>query len=184
MIATDLKTGKIFKEGEFPFVVVKYEHTKTARSGATVKVKARNLVTGAVIEKGFLGGARVEEADVIRKNAQYLYKNGDGYEFMDPISYEQIRVSAETLGDSAPFLIEGETVQVLYFEDNPVSVDLPLNMAYEVTYTEPGFKGNTVSNVLKEATMHNGLIAKVPTFIKIGDRVRIDTRTGEYVSKA
>lgn len=184
MIATDLKTGKIFKEGDFPFVVVKYEHTKTARAGATVKVKAKNLITGAMMEKGFLGGAKVEEADVIRKNAQYLYKNGNGYEFMDPVSYEQIHMSEEIVGDNAPFLIEGETVQVLYFEDQPVSIDLPLNMVYEVTYTEPGFKGNTVSNVLKEATMRNGLIAKVPTFIKIGERVRIDTRTGEYVSRA
>ncbi len=93
-------------------------------------------------------------------------------------------MSEEVVGDNAPYLLEGETVQVLYFEDQPVSIDLPLNMVYEITYTEPGFKGNTVSNVLKEATMHNGLIAKVPTFAKIGDKVRIDTRTGEYVSKA
>ena len=184
MIATDLKTGKIFKDGDYPYVVVKYEHTKTARAGATVKVKAKNLVTGAMLEKGFLGSARVEDADVIRKNAQYLYKNGDGYEFMDPVTYEQIHISAETIGDDAKYLIEGETVQVLYFENNPVSVDLPISMVYEVTYTEPGFKGNTVSNVLKEATMHNGLVGKVPTFIKIGDKVKIDTRTGEYVSRA
>src|SRR5258708_24432667 len=101
MIATDLKTGKIFKEGDFPFVVVKYEHTKTARAGATVKVKAKNLVTGAVLEKGFIGTARVEEADVIRKNAQYLYKSGNFYEFMDPVTYEQIHMSEEVVGDNA-----------------------------------------------------------------------------------
>ena len=123
MIATDLKTGKIFKDGDYPYVVVKYEHNKTARAGATVKVKAKNLVTGAMLEKGFLGSGRVEDADVIRKNAQYLYKNGDGYEFMDPVTYEQIHISAETIGDDAKYLIEGETVQVLYFENNPVFIE-------------------------------------------------------------
>lgn len=184
MLATDLKTGTIFKENDAPYLVVKYEHTKTARAGATIKVKARNLITGAVIEKGYLGGARIEDADVIRKNAQYLYKSGSGFEFMDPQTYEQINISEEIMGENAKYLIEGENIQVLYFEDRPVAVDLPVNMTYEITYTEPGYKGNTVSNVLKEATLHNGLVAKVPAFIKAGDKVKIDTRTGDYVSKA
>ncbi len=183
LIATDLKTGTIFKEDGYPYQVVKYEHTKTARAGATVKVKARNLVTGAVLEKGYLGSAKVEEADISRRNAQYLYKD-NGYVFMDPQSYEQITISADVLGDQVKFLMEGENVIVMYFEGRPVSVDLPISMVFEVTYTEPGFKGNTVSNVLKDATLNNGATAKVPTFIKIGDKIKVDTRTGEYVSRA
>ena len=184
IIATDLKTGKIFKDNGYPYLVVKYEHTKTARSGATVKVKAKNLVTGSVLEKGYLGSAKVEEADIRRKDAQYLYKDSTNFVFMDPDTYEQISISSEVVGDQARFLVEGENVIIMYFKDGPVSIDLPITMVFEVTYTEPGFKGNTVSNVLKEATLNNGAVVRVPTFIKIGDKVKIDTRSGEYVSKA
>jgi elongation factor P len=182
MIATDLKTGKIFKEDGYPYQVVKYEFTKTARAGATVKVKARNLVTGSVLEKGYLGSFRVEEADITRKNAQYLYKE-NGYVFMDPNNYEQFTISQDIIGDQARFLMDGANVIVMYFEDKPISVDLPITLDFEVSYTEPGYKGNTVSNVLKEATLDNGAVIKVPTFIKIGDRVKIDTRSGDYVSR-
>lgn len=165
-------------------MVVRYEHTKTARAGATVKVKAQNLVTGAVLEKGYLGSAKVEEADITRKNAQYLYKEANKYVFMDPDTYEQIYISENIVGDQARFLVEGESVIVMYFENDPVSIDLPITLNFEVTYTEPGFRGNTVSNVMKDATLNNGAIVKVPTFIKIGDKVKVDTRIGQYVSKA
>lgn len=183
MLATDLKTGTIFKEDNSPWVVVKYEHTKTARSGATVKVKARNLFTGQVLEKRYNSSSKVEDADVLRKNAQYIYHD-KGYVFMDPDTFAQFTLDEETVGDSAKFLQEGESVQVMYYEGNPVSIDLPITMVFEVQYTEPGFKGNTVSNVLKDATLSNGAEVKVPSFIKIGDKVKIDTRSGEYISKA
>lgn len=184
MLATDLKTGRIFKENSTPYLVVRYEHVKSARGGATVKVKAKNLISGSVLEKGYNSTDRIEEADVATKNAQYLYKDSFGYVFMDPGSYEQITVSENLMGDDAKYLIEGETAQIMYFEGSPVSVSLPVSITYEVTYTEPGFKGNTVSNVYKDATVNNGSVFKVPTFIKKGDKVKIDTRTGEYVSKA
>jgi elongation factor P len=184
MIATDLKTGTVFKENGFPFVVLKYEHIKSARGGASVKARARNLITGQVLDKSYLGATKVEEADVRRGNAQYLYKEGDTYMFMEPVTFEQIAVQEDVIGDSARFLKEGEKVQVMYFEEAPVSIELPITLIFEVTYTEPGFKGNTVSNVYKDATLDNGAIVKVPTFIKIGDTVKIDTRTGDYVSKA
>jgi elongation factor P len=183
MVATDLKTGKIFKEDGYPYQVMRYEFTKTARAGATIKVKARNLVTGAVLEKGYLGSAKVEEADITRKNAQYLYKE-NGYVFMDPETYDQFTISEDIIGEQSRFLMDGANVIVMYFEERPISVDLPTTLDFEVTYTEPGYKGNTVSNVLKEATLDNGAIVRVPTFIKIGDRVKIDTRSGDYVSKA
>lgn len=183
MLANELKTGTIFKEDNAPYLVMRYEHIKSARGGANVKVKARNLKTGQVLEKSYLASAKVEDADIVRKNAQYLYKERD-FVFMDPDTYEQITIPEDIIGDPAKFLVEGTSVQVMYFEDNAVSVDLPITMVFEVSYTEPGFKGNTVSTVYKDAELTNGAVVKVPTFIKIGDKIKIDTRSSEYVSKA
>lgn len=184
MIATDLKSGRVFKENGAPFLVVRYEHVKSARGGAAVKVIAKNLISGSVIEKGYKASDSVEEADVYRKNAQFLYKDTSGYNFMDPESYEQFTIDESTIESEAKYLKEGMSVIVVYFEDKPISIELPNSLIFEVTYTEPGFKGNTVSNVYKDAELENGMKAKVPMFIKIGEKVKIDTRTGEYLSKA
>lgn len=184
MIATDLKTGKIFKDNGAPFLVVRYDHIKSARGGASVKVIAKNLLSGSVMEKGFKASDAVEEADVYRKNAQYLYKDSAGANFMDPTSFEQYCIDDTTLGDQGKYLKEGDSVVVVYFEDRPISVELPNSLIFEVSYTEPGFKGNTVSNVYKDAELENGMKVKVPMFIKIGEKVKIDTRTGGYLSKA
>lgn len=184
MLATDLKTSVIYKEAGAPFVVIRYEHVKSARSGATVKVKVRNLLTNQVLLKSYVGVAKVEDADVRRQNVQFLYKDGASFVFMDPETFEQIPMSADVVGESSKFLKEGEKVQVMYFEDSPVSIQLPNSMIFEITYTEPGFKGNTVSNAYKDATIENGTVVKVPPFIKIGDKVKINTETEEYVSKA
>ncbi len=183
MLATELRTGTIFKENGHPWKVEKYSHVKSARSGASVKVKSRNLITDEVREFSYLGAVKLEEALVERHNAQFLYQS-EAYIFMDPQTYDQFEISSKVLGDQAKFLKEGEVVQVLYYEEAPVSVDLPCNIVYEVTYTEPGFKGNTVSNVYKDAELDGNFTAKVPSFVQIGDKVKIDTRTGEYVSKA
>lgn len=184
MIASDLKTGKVFKENNTPFLVLKYEHIKLARGGAAVKVLVRNLLNGSVLEKGFKASDSVEEADVYRKNAQFLYADANKYYFMDNDSYEQFGIGEEIIKERGRFLKEGSSVVVVYFEGSPIDIELPNSMVFEVTYTEPGFKGNTVSNVYKDASLDNGMIVKVPMFIKIGDKVKIDTRTGEYVSKA
>ncbi len=183
MLASDLKTGTIYKEDGKPWVVTRYSHVKSARGSATVKVKAKNLLTGQVLEKGYPSTQPVENADVGRKNVQYIYQS-NGFVFMDPDSYEQFTLPEDIIGESARFLVEGTLVQLMSFEGNPVSVELPNSMIFEVTYTEPGFKGNTVSNVYKDATLNNNAVVKVPSFIKIGDNVKIDTRTGDYVSKA
>lgn len=184
MIATDLKTGTIYKENETPFLVLKYFHIKSSRGSANVRVKVRNLLNNSVLEKSYIAGAKVLPADVYRKNVQFLYESGGEYFFMDPETFEQINISAEVLGDQEAFLKAGEKLQVLYFESDPVSVELPITLTFEITYTEPGFKGNTVSNVYKDATLDNGTVVKVPSFLKIGDVIKVDTRTGEYVSKA
>jgi len=184
MLASDLKTGRIYQEKGQPFQVVKYEHIKVARGGATVKIKAKNLITGSVLGKSYLSTAKVEDASVTRGNAQYLYQSGTGYVFMNPKSFDQLTISSKVIGDASKFLKEGENVQVMYFEGKPVTVDLPKTMVFEVKYTEPGHKGNTVTNTFKDATLENETVVKVPTFIKIGDKVKINTASGEYVSKA
>lgn len=184
MLASDLKTGRIFKENGFPYLVVRYEHMKTARGGATTRVKAKNLINGNVIEYSRGSTEKVEEADVVKKSASYLFKEANNYVFMDPETYEQIYIAEDVVVDQAPFFVEGEKVQVMYFEGTPVSVELPNNLTYEVTYTEPSAKGNTVTNAFKNATISNGLSIKVPLFIKIGDIIKVDTRNHEYVSKA
>ena len=183
MLATSLKTGTIFKEDNTPWLVDKYEHTKTGRGGATVKVIARNLITNQVLEKRYKATSKVEDADTLRKNAQYLYQD-NGYYFMDPTSFEQFSIKKEVIGDSVKFLQEGETVQLLFFEGKPVSLELPKTMIFEIESTPPGFKGNTVSNVFKDATLTNGTVIKVPSFAKKGDKIKINTTSGEYVSKA
>jgi len=184
MIVTDMKTGSVFKENGQPFLVIKYEHIKVSRGSANVKLRVRNLVTGQVLEKGYIASAKMEDAYVVRKSAQYLYKDNDSYVFMDPDTYEQVYITEDTIGETSRFLKEGENVQVMYFEDMAISVDLPNSLVFEVTYTEPGFRGNTVSNAYKDATLDNGVVIKVPPFVKIGDKVKVNTQTGEYSSKA
>lgn len=184
MLPTELKTGTIYKQGNQPYLVVKYSHIKTARGGATIKVRAKNLLTGRLLEESYGSSDRVEEADVARKNAQYLYSDGGGFVFMDPNTYEQFTIPAGTIGDQKKFFKEGESAQILYFDGKPVSAILPNNMTFKVNYTEPGFKGNSVTNVFKDAKIETGAVIKVPTFTKIGDTIKVDTRTGEYISKA
>jgi elongation factor P len=184
MLASDLKTGTIYKENNVPYLVLKYTHVKVARGGATVKVKVRDLLTLNVYEKGYKAPERIQDADVYRKNAQYLYEEPQGYVFMDPTTYEQFTIPADTIGDADKFLTAGQMAQVQYFEDRPISVDLPISLIFEVSYTEPGFKGNTVSNVYKDATLSNGAVVKVPSFVKIGDKIKVDTRSSGYISKA
>lgn len=183
MLATDLKTGTIYKGDNQPWQVEQYHHQKAARSGVTVKVRVRNLISGEVRQKSYSGEERVENAHVQRKNVQYLYKS-NGHIFMDPKTYDQFTIPEKVIGEKAKYLKEGETFQVLYFEDEPVSVEFPNNLVFEVTYTVPGHKGNTVSNVYKDAEVSGGFTVKVPSFISKGDKVKVDTRTNEYVSKA
>jgi elongation factor P len=184
MVVTDLKNGTIFKENGRPYVVVKYQHIKISRGSAQVRIKMKDLITGQVLEKSWQSTAHVEDTFVETKNAQYLYKDSAGYVFMDPETFNQFTIDEETIGETSAFLKEGEKVMVKYFEGMPIIVDLPITMVFEIKYTEPGFKGNTVTNTYKDAELENGTKVKVPTFIKIGDKIKVDTRSGEYISKA
>lgn len=180
---TELRPGVVFKENNSPYLVVRNELIKMARQGAYIKVKAKNLLTGSVIERSWHSNLTVEEADVNRRNSQYLYKEGDNFIFMDPSNYEQETIPEDIIGESVNFLKDGDLVQVMFYEGRPIAVELPLSNIYEVTYTEPGFKGNTVSNTFKPATIETGAQVKVPLFINIGDKIKVDTRTGEYLER-
>lgn len=181
--ASELKTGVVFKDNNIPYKVEKYEHSKTARSGATIRLRVRSLLDGNIAEKVYSSVDNVQEADIFKKSLQYLYKDSF-YVFMDPVTYEQVELSEDVVGDNKFYLKDGEKFTVMYFEDNPVSIEVPNSMVFEVEYTEPGFKGNTVTNTLKDASLVNGMTVKVPTFIKIGDKIKVDTRSGEYMSRA
>lgn len=183
MDVTNLRNGTIFKENNTPFKVLKYTHTKTSRGSANVRVKARNLLTNQVLEKSWVSSARVEDAYIERKKAQFLYKD-NGCVFMDPQTFDQFTISKDVVGKEVKFFKEGDLIQILYFEGNPISVELPKSLIFEISYTEPGFKGNTVTSSYKDAKIENGTVVKVPTFIKIGDKIKVDTDSGEYISKA
>lgn len=179
----DLRNGVVFKEENQLWQVVTYEHIKMGRGSGNIKVKIRNLKTGATSEKSFITGAKVEEAGVEKKKAQFLYSDGETYNFMDPVSYEQFSVSKETVGDQAKFLKDGLDVILIVSEDAALGLEIPNTLIYEITDTGPGEKGNTVSSVFKDATLDNGLLVKVPMFMKIGDKIKVDTRNGQYVER-
>lgn len=180
---TDLRNGTFFKEGNNIFQVITYEHVKMGRGSGTIKVKVRNIRTGAVLEKSFITGARVDEADVLKKKAQFLYKDGQNLNFMDPVSFEQFSLPVSVAQDSIKFLKDGIDVTLVVSGDEALGLELPLSLVYEIAETGPPEKGNTVSNVYKEATLENGLVVKVPMFIGIGEKVKVDTRTGQYIER-
>ena len=180
---TDLKNGTFYKEGKDILLVLTYEHVKMGRGSGTIKVKVRNVRTGSVTEKSFITGARVDEANVEKKKAQFLYRDANNFYFMDPVSFEQFSLSGSVLGEQAKFLKDGLEVILIVSDEEALGMELPLSLVYEIAETGPGEKGNTVSNVFKDATLDNGLIVKVPMFLKIGEKVKIDTRTGQYVER-
>jgi len=181
--ASDLRAGIVFVEDGNLWQAITYEHIKMGRGSGTIKVKAKNLRTGAITEKAFITGARVEEGDVEKKKTQFLYIEGDIYNFMDPVSFEQFTVSEKILGDNAKYLYEGLEVQLIVSGEEALAIELPNSLVYTIKETGPEEKGNTVSNVYKEATFTNGLVAKVPMFMSEGEKVKIDTRTGQYVER-
>ncbi len=179
-----LRNGTAFELEGAPYLVLKYEFTKMGRGTASVRVKVRNLKTGSVTQKGFTSGAKVENISLRRIPMQYLYSDDTTAFFMDPKSFEQVELDKELIADQLPYFSEGLDVLVLFWEDQALAVELPPKLTFSVKETGPGEKGNSASNVYKQATLNNGLDIKVPLFIKQGEKVIIDTRTGEYVSRA
>jgi elongation factor P len=181
---TDFRKGLRIKiEGE-PYYIVDFQHARTAQRRAFVRTKLKNIRTGAVVEKTFSAGESFEEADFEEKLMQYLYSNQGEYTFMDTKTYEQVILKDEQLGDYKSYVKENEEYKILFFEGTAVSIDLPTSVVLKVASTEPAIKGDSVTNITKNATLETGLVVKVPLFVKEGDSVKVDTRTGEYIERA
>lgn len=177
---TDLKKGTVCQIDGKPFRVTEYSQKVMGRGGSIVNVKLKNLVDGSVIPKTFKGQEKIERAEVNNKAVQYLYSDGTDFHFMDPDTFEQFQLGADIVDTTASYLKEGDNLNLQFFGDRVINVELPKNLFLEVTYTEDVVKGDTTSNVLKDATLETGLTVKVPSFIKTGDVISVDTSTGEY----
>lgn len=179
----EIKTGRVILLNEEPYVIIKAEHHQMGRGGAVLKVKCRNLINGNVLEKTFQGTEKAEAADTERKKANFMYKDKDEAFFMDNSSFEQFSLGLEELGDKVQFLKDGTDVNVLYFNDRPVSLELPIKMEFKVSSAPPGVKGNSAGNVTKQIELETGAVINAPLFVEEGDLIRVNTESGEYVER-
>ena len=177
---TEMKKGTVCQIDGKPYRVIEYGQKVMGRGGSIVNVKLKNLIDGSVIPKTFKGQDKIEPAEVSNKTVQYLYSDGETYFFMDPETFEQFELPGDIVDEAKNFLKEGDSLNLQFFGDRVINVELPKNLFLEVTYTETIVKGDTTSSVLKDATLETGLVIKVPAFIKTGDIVSVDTSTAEY----
>lgn len=180
---TDLKTGVVIDYEGAPYMVIAYQHSKQGRSGAVLRTKLRNLKSNAVVDMTFKGGDKFEEATLQKRNCSFLYADAGQYTFMDSETFEQFILGSDELGEKANFLKEGSSVQILFFDEQPVSLELPIKMEFEVTHTEPGVRGDTAQGGTKPAIIETGAKITVPLFVKIGDVIRVNTVEGTYVER-
>jgi elongation factor P len=184
MISTgDLKRGiGIEVEGQI-FQVIQWEHIKMGRGGATVRIKMRNLRSGAIFERTFDNGSRFPRVDLDRRTVQYQYNDNEQWYFMDTSTFDQIGLTSEQLGDAKNYLMDDMMLDIIVYGEEPLSVELPDTVVMTVTYTEPGYKGNTAVGASKAATLETGIVTQVPLFVNIGDRIRIKTESGTYMER-
>ncbi|MFH0811439.1 MAG: elongation factor P [Pseudomonadota bacterium] len=180
---SDFRRGLKIELDGIPYAIIEFQHVKPGKGGAFVRTKLKNLVAGRVIDKTFRAGEKVGKPDLVEKSMQYLYAEGSQYYFMDNETYEQTFLTQEQLGESKNFLQENVTVTILYYQGKPIGVDLPIFVELRVIKTEPGVRGDTASGGSKPATLETGTVIQAPLFINEGDKVRIDTRTGEYTER-
>ncbi len=181
---SDFRRGLPIVVDDQPYYVVEYQHFKMGRGKANIRTKLKHIKTGSVIEKVFSSNDVFKPPDLENRRMQYLYEATGEYTFMDVQNFDQITVTVDKLGDAKWYLIENSEYQVLFLDNAPISVELPAAVTLQVVNTEPSARGDTVSNVTKPATLSTGLVVKVPPFVKEGDMVRVDTRTGEYLERA
>jgi len=181
--ATDLRKGVTFEMDGDLYRVLEYQHSYIGRGSANIRVRLRNLHTGRTLERTFGTNDKFRDVRLELRQIQYLYRDGDLYYFMDTETYEQPALSAETLQDEVDYLKEGMELSLSMYEGQPVQVELPVTVDLEVTQTEPGVKGDTATGATKRATLETGLVIQVPLFIEEGDVVRVDTRTGGYLTR-
>jgi len=179
----DLRTGVTVEIDGDVYMVVDFQHVKPGKGAAFVRTKIKNIKTGQVFERTFRAGEKLNRAIIERKTLQYLYSEGDIYHFMDTQTFEQIAINKDQIGESINYLKENIEVMVMFYEGISIGIEMPTFVELEVSQTEPGFKGDTATGGSKPATLETGAIVQVPLFINIGDIIRVDTRTGEYLSR-
>lgn len=180
----DLKNGTVFEEGGHPWVVLESQHSKQGRSGAVLRTKLKNLVTGSTVQKTFQGSDKVTPVNLERKKAQYLYKDETSFVFMDETTYEQFNLTSDVVGGNKDYIKEGDTVELQYYKGSPISLNVPIKVPLKVTEAADADKGNTASAATKTIVLETGLSVQAPMFIKEGDIVIVDTRDGNYVERA
>jgi elongation factor P len=180
---TDLKTGTKISIGDEPYIVLSYSQSKMGRGGSIVKVKIKNLKTGSTLSKTYQGAEKIDEASLSKKSAQFLYSdNSDAY-FMDSASFEQFSIPLSQIGEQKNYLVEGTETDILYYNNQPINIDLPIKMKFKVTEAPPGVRGNTAGAATKPVVIETGTKVDTPLFIKVGDIIVVDTRDGKYVER-
>lgn len=184
LVAGDFRNGATFEMDNYVYRVVEFQHVKPGKGAAFVRTKLKNVITGQTLEKTFNPSEKFEEAQITVQEMQYLYNDGDTYTFMDNSTYEQTELKKDQIAETLPYLKDNMPVKVLSYKGNVFGVEPPTFVELEITYTEPGIKGSTSTGTTKPATVETGAVFNVPIFINIGDKIRIDTRTGEYMERA
>lgn len=179
----DIKNGSVLSLDGQLWSVIEFQHVKPGKGGAFVRTKLRNVRSGKVVDKTFNAGTKIDFATVDRRDYSYLYQDGENYVFMDTTDYDQVSVGAGTVGDVANYMLEGQAVQIAMHDGEALSVELPASVVLEVTYTEPGLQGDRSSAGTKPATLETGYEIQVPLFLEANTKVKVDTRTGEYLGR-
>ena len=179
----DIRNGVVLNMDGQLWTVIEFQHVKPGKGGAFVRTKVKNVMSGKVVDRTFNAGAKIETETVDRREFTYLYQDGDGYVFMDASDYDQLTVPATVVGDAANFMLENQAVTIALNNGNPLYVDLPASVVLEITYTEPGLQGDRSTGGTKPATIETGYEIQVPLFLETGTKVKVDTRTGDYLGR-
>jgi len=179
----DIKNGVVLNIDGQLWAVIEFQHVKPGKGGAFVRTKMKNVVSGKTVDRTFNAGAKIETENVDRQDFQYLYADGDSYVFMDVSDYDQIHVPSTVVGDAVNFMLENQNVTIALHNGNPLYVELPASVVLEITYTEPGLQGDRSTGGTKNATVETGYQIQVPLFLKQGTKVKVDTRTGDYLGR-
>ena len=180
---TDFRKGLKIEIDGTPFEIIEFQHFKPGKGGAMVRTKLRNILNGRVLDNTFRSGEKVERPNLESRDMQFLYHEGEQLVFMDMTTYDQMHMDAEATDGKANYLKDGQECRVLLYNEKPLDIEIPASLVLEVTETEPGAKGDTVSNVTKPATLETGVVIQVPIFVNIGDRVKVDTRSNGYLGR-
>ncbi len=180
---TDFRKGLKIEIDGIPYEIIEFQHFKPGKGGAMVRTKLRNILNGRVVDNTFRSGEKVDRPNLESRDMQFLYHEGTNLVFMDMTTYEQIQMEEEVTDGKSAFLKDGQECRVLLYNDRPLDIEIPASLVLEVVDTEPGAKGDTVSNVTKPATLETGVVIQVPIFVNKGDRVKVDTRTKDYIGR-